>query len=90
MGSIQSALHESDCWVRLMTVQSYDVVVLQDSQSLSELLLVQFGVSVQPVNLIIFSFLLNEIEQISVLEPLGLHFVLVFSLWHYKKDKNYY
>ena len=79
-GSFQSALHESDGWVRLMTVQSYDVVVLEDSQSLSELLLVQLSVSVQPINLVFFSFVLNEIEEISVLEPLRLDFVLVFSL----------
>ena len=79
-GSFQSALHESDGWVRLMTVQSYDVVVLEDSQSLSELFLVQLSVGVQPVNLIFFSFLLNEIEEISVFEPLRLDFVFVFSL----------
>tara|TARA_B110000285_G_scaffold200110_1_gene233768 strand:- start:838 stop:1041 length:204 start_codon:yes stop_codon:yes gene_type:complete len=63
-----------------MTVQSYDVVVLEDSQSLSELFLVQLSVGVQPVNLIFFSFLLNEIEEISVFEPLRLDFVFVFSL----------
>ena len=68
-----------------MTVQSYDVVVLKDSQSLSELLLVQLSVSVQPINLVFFSFVLNEIEEISVLEPLRLDFVPVFSLYLNKK-----
>ena len=73
-------MNKSDGWVRLVTIQSYDVVVFQHSQSLSEFFLVQLGVSLQSVNLIFFSFILDEIEQISVLQSLRRHFGFVFSL----------
>ena len=70
-------LNESDCWVRLMAIESNDVVVLEHSEGLPELLLVDLGHARHSA---FFAFLVQVVEQVAVLETLVVDFGCIFFL----------